>query len=290
MRKNALTICCFSCAAGAIGAFFRWLQNQLAFEESGLSKHSPLNAAVALVIAAAAVWMYFLVRHYMKSGLRPREDFGPALRGTTKLYSPVSWVIGALMLLGGLILFVTGTDMANPILVRVLAALTVLSGVFFPLAMSAARNDGPAPGAVCLYLTLPVAQFCIWLITCYKQNSTNPVVWQYAVEIIAISAALLGFYYLAGYAFGRPSPYKSLYFDMFGAFMCIMSLADDASFGEKLMFISAAAMLLFTAWMNIANMYQPEAPVPEPVQKPAPITENDIGSIIEEVRDDPEIK
>ena len=50
MRKNALTLCCFTCAAGAVGAFCRWLQNQLAFDSDGLSTKSSLNWLVALVI------------------------------------------------------------------------------------------------------------------------------------------------------------------------------------------------------------------------------------------------
>jgi fluoride ion exporter CrcB/FEX len=152
MRKNALTICCFACAAGAIGAFCRWLQNQLAFDESRTFKAEPAES--------------------------------------------------------------------------------------------------------------------------------------YAVEILAIAAALLGFYYMAGYAFGRVKPRSALYFDMLGAFLCIVSLADDGNFGEKLMFAAAASMLLFWAWMIVENLYLPEPAAPEAVPEPpeAPISEHDIPSIIEEVK------
>jgi hypothetical protein len=285
MRKNALTICCFACAAGAIGAFCRWLQNQLAFDEAGLSKQSPLNFVVALVLIGAAVWMYFLAGKFKKAGFAAHTGLKEALGGSTRFCLPAAWIIGALMLFGGLVLFVTGEDEASPMLVRILAALSLFGGVFFPLSASAAVN-GRETGVTCLFMTVPVVQFCFWLITCYKQNSTNPVLWAYAVEILAIAAALLGFYYMAGYAFGRVKPRSALYFDMLGAFLCIVSLADDGNFGEKLMFAAAASMLLFWAWMIVENLYLPEPAAPEAVPEPpeAPISEHDIPSIIEEVK------
>ena len=114
MRKNALTICCFACAAGAIGAFCRWLQNQLAFDGTGLSKQSPLNLVVALVLIGTAVWMYFLAGKFKKAGFAARTGLKEALGGSTRFCLPAAWVIGALMLFGGLVLFVTGEDEASP--------------------------------------------------------------------------------------------------------------------------------------------------------------------------------
>ncbi len=286
MRKNALTLCCFTCAAGAVGAFCRWLQNQLAFDSDGLSTKSFLNWVVALVIIAAAAGFYFFVRRIKKSGLVPAEDFGSAFRGSTRLYLPAAWVIGALMMVGALFLFANGANESSHTLLRILAVLSVFSGIFFPLAAQSTVKSADS-GLVCLYLTLPVVQFCFWLITCYKQNSTNPAVWAYAVAILAIAAALLGFYYLAGYPYGRAKPYSFLYFSMLGSFMCIMSLADNRNFGEKLMFAAAAAMLMFAAWMVVSNMRPPQSAPSQPLHTDMPqVSEKDLGSIIEEVKNE----
>ena len=98
MRKNALSICCFTCAAGAIGAFCRWLQNQLAFDETGLSAASAWNYIVPLVLIAAAVCFYCIVARYKRSGLEMTTDFYGTFDGSTRLFVPLAWVIGAAML------------------------------------------------------------------------------------------------------------------------------------------------------------------------------------------------
>lgn len=53
---------------------------------------------------------------------------------------------------------------------------------------------------------LPVLMYALWLVVCYKANDINSVVWAYAVEIIAVSVAMIGFFYNAGYVFGQPKP------------------------------------------------------------------------------------
>lgn len=285
MRKNALTICCFTCAAGAIGAFCRWLQNQTAFDAAGLSKAGIFNVIMPLVILIAAACFLFQILRLEKSGLIYPGDFQSAYRSTTKLYTPIVWILGVMMIIGAVSVFYASSSGTQPILLRVLAALSLFSGIFFPLlAMSAHRQT--AAGLRCLFASLPVIQFCFWLITSYKINSTNPTVWAYAVEIIAICAALLAFYYAAGYAFGRIKARNTVFFCMLGAFFCLVCLADDRSFGLQLMTVSAAGMLLFNGWMILSNMRPAPQPEDEPDEPPAPIRADDIGSILNEFHND----
>jgi len=291
MRKNALSICCFTCAAGAIGAFCRWLQNQLAFDETGLSAASAWNYIVPLVLIAAAVCFYCIVARYKRSGLEMTTDFYGTFDGSTRLFVPLAWVIGAAMVFGALILIATGAADANAVLYRVLAALGVISGLAFGATAMAARRRYQ-PGLVCALATAPVLQFCLWLITSYKVNSTNPTVWVYAVEILAIAAALLAFYYFAGYPYGRCKPYSSLYFSMLGAFLCIVALADDRNSGLQLMLVSAVCMQLFWAWMITAHRHAPLPSAGEtaPAEETAPAGEEkladvSVNSILDEFHD-----
>ncbi len=278
MRKNALTICCFTCAFGAIGAFCRWLQNQLAFDEAGLSAASAWNYIVPLVIIAAAVCFYTFIPKYKRSGLAMTSDFYDTFAGGTMLLVPGAWVIGGVMILGSLILIATADENVNLVLFRILAVLGVLSGVSFGLTAVCARRRFH-PGLACLFSTVPIIQFCMWLIISYKQNSTNPTVWAYAVEILAVAAALVALYFFAGYPYGRVKPYSTLYSAMLGAFLCIVALADDRNFGLQLMLVSAAAMQLFWAWLIVSRRYKPEdAPV-----KDNPVTDNPAPPAAEEL-------
>ena len=61
MYKKPLEISCYVAGAGAFGVFFRWLQDQLAFDENGLNEHSVFNLLVpAMVIASALVFRHFI--------------------------------------------------------------------------------------------------------------------------------------------------------------------------------------------------------------------------------------
>ena len=55
MQKKSLEISCYVCGAGAFGVFFRWLQDQMAFDEAGLAERSVFNYLVPLAILAAAL-------------------------------------------------------------------------------------------------------------------------------------------------------------------------------------------------------------------------------------------
>lgn len=57
--NDALIMLCYVCALGAFGAFFRWLQMQVARDsETGLINPSILNFLLPAVIIAAAVVLW----------------------------------------------------------------------------------------------------------------------------------------------------------------------------------------------------------------------------------------
>ena len=112
---------------------------------------------------------------------------------------------------------------------------------------------------------LPVLMYALWLVVCYKANDINSVVWAYAVEIIAVSVAMIGFFYNAGYVFGQPKPWHSLFFSMIGAMLCVMCIADERYFGMQLIFISTALMFMYYTWVIIQNMGKKPQKVQPPV-------------------------
>ena len=91
MRKKPLEITCYVAGAGAFGVFFRWLQDQLAFDEAGLNEKSLLNFMVpALVIASALLFRHF-VQQMKDQKLGSPEDFCGALFNPGKLFAALRW-------------------------------------------------------------------------------------------------------------------------------------------------------------------------------------------------------
>lgn len=255
MQKKSLEITCYVAGAGAFGVFLRWLQDQLAFDENGLSEPSVFNFLVPLMLLAAA-WMFtrFINKIQDDKCYVPR-DFCDALFNPGKLFAFARWAIGLLMCLGSVVLLMTSETDVDADFIRIICLLGFLSGLAFPFVLGSANYDEFANVRfVRLCMMMPILLFSAWLILCYKQNSYNSVVWSYVIEMATIIVALLAFFRIAGYAFFAPNWRKCMLAIMMGAAMCIMSLADERYMGMHIIMLSAALMLILYNWILFKNL------------------------------------
>ena len=225
MRKNAWVICCCTAVLAAFGTFFRWLQDQVCFEaETGLAVRGSIwPYAVALMIVIAAV-VLAVVCFRMKN--QPHTYFPDSLPAALA---------------------------ASPGLQRVLAVLAIAAGAAFARQMLAPGDVETASGAV-VCASMPIVLLAFWLIVSYKVNIINPTVSAYAVEILALCAALIASYEFAGFAYGRPKAIKSIFWSQFAAFLCITALPDDRAGGQQLMLAAIAGILLFQSYLTASNI------------------------------------
>ena len=250
MRKNAWVICCCTAVLAAFGTFFRWLQDQVCFEaDTGLAVRGSIwPYAVALMIVIAAV-VLAVVCFRMKN--QPHTYFPDslpaALAASPRVRTIGGIVLGALLAVGGLWLLLGSGTLASPGLQRVLAVLTIAAGAAF------ARDFAAKTGAV-VCASMPIVLLAFWLIVSYKVNIINPTVSAYAVEILALCAALIASYEFAGFAYGRPKAIKSIFWSQFAAFLCITALPDDRAGGQQLMLAAIAGILLFQSYLTASNI------------------------------------
>ncbi|NCB51480.1 MAG: hypothetical protein EOM54_06310 [Clostridia bacterium] len=255
MRKNSLVICCVTCVFGAFGAFFRWLQDLTGFEEdTGLYISGNIwSRALIVACVGAALALFVMVLDLKKKKLSLPEEYSAAMGGTTVLYRPAYIGLASLMAAGSIILIFSAFKDAYPVLQVSLSLMGLLAAAGFTLMTSATRRRRDPP-LNCFGATLIIALFCFWLIVSYRENAVGPVVWSYAIEILALACTLVAFYYIASVPFGRPKPFSAIFFSQFGAFLCIVALPDDRWTGQKIMLAAAAGMLLFLSYALIANL------------------------------------
>ena len=260
MRKESGLITLFTCAAGAIGLFIRWLQLSSAFEPAtGLPIHNaPASIAMAAAMIVYAVALIIVIRTMKDT--EKQLDYQSALRGHNILYPAAAAILGIATIVSGLLMFPGTAAELRPALWRLLASVALLCGCAYPVLALPPKRSGKDV-LTCLAALVPTIFFCIWLIVSYMSNAENPIVWAYATETLAISGATLGFYYCAGYAFGRPRPLSTAYFSHLGAFLCIVTLADTRSMPAQIMLGSAAVMLLMLSTTLIGN-FEKAKPIP----------------------------
>ena len=141
------------------------------------------------------------------------------------------------------------------LMIAVAAAVlaVVVTGVVFARQMLAPGERENDAGAL-VGVSMPMVLLVFWLIVSYKVNIINPTISAYAVEILALCAALIAFYELAGFAYGRPKAVKSIFWSQFAAFLCITALPDDRAGAQQLMLVAIAGMLLFQSYLTASNI------------------------------------
>ena len=262
MQKRSLEISCYVCGAGAFGVFFRWLQDQMAFDEAGLAERSVFNYLVPLMVLAAALLFNRFIEQAKAEKLYIPTDYCQALKNEGKLFAIARWACGLVMALGGVLLIASCETDKDAKLMYILAGLAIASGLCYPLLLGSANDKYGKlrhPTLACIGTVLPVLLFALWLVLCYKQNALNSVVWSYLIEIATTIVALLAFFRAAGFAYGAVKTWSTLFNIMLGVMMCIMSLADERYMGMHIIMLGAALQLLMYEWVLIMNM-QKKAP------------------------------
>lgn len=257
MQKRSLEISCYVCGAGAFGVFFRWLQDQMAFNEAGLAEKSVFNYLVPLLILAGALLFNRFIEQAKAEKLYIPTDFCQALRNEGRLFTIARWACGLLMVLGGVALIAGCETDKEAKMMFALAGLAIASGLSYPLLLGSANDKYGKlrhPTLACMGAVLPVLLFALWLVLCYKQNALNSVVWSYLIEMATVIVALLAFFRAAGFAFGAVKTWPTLFTIMLGVMMCLMSLADERYIGMHIIMLGAAAQLLLYTWLLIVNM------------------------------------
>lgn len=242
MRKNSILILCIAAVGGAFGFFVRWLQLRSALDaETGLMRPGAASGrvliALCVVVAAVQLLYTFRLRNRLPA---PGLDF--FARGSA-IYRFFCAAMGLLTFVAGVLLLLAALR-GRMVLCFFLALLAMFAG----LCMSALSMSATAGAAArCLCCTVPVLFFCFWLIVVYKNNASNPVIWSFCMPLLAITANVLGWFYLAGLAYDKPKPACLLFFCQYAPFLSLLSLADSAGLGEKLALLCPSLLLLAAA-------------------------------------------
>ncbi len=258
MQAQAYRITGFAAVMAAGGFMLRWLQSMQIYDaESGLADRSAginiwVIGIIIITLAVLAVWTLWLHRYV------PARD-SRALVGRGLTYRIVGCFAGGVLALSGAILLVTAQNYEMPVMQRILAVLQLLGGLSAVLLTVYAD----APETVKLRRTASVVLVlygCLFMVAVYKMNAANPVVWDFAPEVLAICAVTLALYYTAGYQFGQAKPFCGIYFCQAGMFLSVMCVIDQGMTPMAAAYASLALLLGMYGFVQTENLTRPEEP------------------------------
>jgi hypothetical protein len=108
-----------------------------------------------------------------------------------------------------------------------------------------AAFTGRSGGFYRLLSIVPPIFYSYWMILLYRDHASDPVIVNYGYECLAVAAAAMCFYFLAGCLFGKHEPGKTLFCAVMTIFLCGAVSADSAfALYEKMIILSAPLISL----------------------------------------------
>lgn len=246
--------------SGGFGIFMRWAQNLTAYEK-GTGLYISANAwgsvIAILILAFAAGLAFYIYKYAYLEGLASPKGYRDAFKiesGPGEIAHRVVWMlITILSLAASLLIYKDADETRYPSMLLVLSVLVFLNSIAFPLTAISMKNPAK-PMFLRIAFLIPIATVSFWLLYTYRADTVTPAVWRYAIEIPALCASLLGWFFISGYAYGRESDYLTIIFSVSGAFLCIVSIPDSRILGLNLLYFVNAAQLLFFVFVQAHNM------------------------------------
>ncbi|MCD7846246.1 MAG: hypothetical protein LUG57_10450 [Oscillospiraceae bacterium] len=265
MQSEAYRLTGAAAVVSAMGFMLRWLQNiNILDEETGLADKGPVSTVVVLYIAAAVLALVGCLIQ-LRRCKAPLEGEA-ALAAHTPVYTWALYAIAALLALSGVMQVFQAGDSLWPGMYRIGGLGTILGAVGLLMLASGGGSKEKAQWSRRIGSGLLILFGAIWLISAYREAATDPVLWRFAPEILAICAVLMAFYYMAGYYFDSPRPMYTLFFCELGAFLSVMPAIDDMPMGEALRFGAVALLLFVWGFVLTANLQKPDtAPTSEEI-------------------------
>lgn len=232
----------------ALGALLQVWCQRTAFD---LSADLPLSGAPALtviILFAIAVPIFAFAISLPLRGIKPQGDNSLYhIMGTPTRVAGI--LSGAAFVVGGLLRL---TRSVPPLLHRpttpeistCLVNVLLMAGGAAMVILSLSAQEQRFHVRHSLWPLLPGFAGCFWLIIYYHSNSRDAVVLRYGWILLCLMAAILAFYYQAGFAFDRVRPLRAQAFSMAGAIYAFTALPAADDFTEMFLLLGVGGWML----------------------------------------------
>lgn len=254
MRKSTL-FPALALVMGAVAAGLRMWQRTAGYDEGGL----PVRFAIPSIVLAAFLVLcaggaLFLALRQPKAledqdAAQPRGSVPSALLTAAGI---LCLVAGALNLLSffrsylnySQVLYATQKEqqealrafLSSSLLTGVLAVACVPAAAALLLRARGAKSgeEKPKPFAA----LMPSVLCWLWLIEVYRGHTSNPILWDYVLLLLAVVALLAAAYERAGFALGVGKPRRTVFSSLMALLLAVAALPDSGGIANALILIA----------------------------------------------------
>lgn len=264
MRKLIRLLPPLALALGVIGAFLRHVELVDGFDPvSGLAEP---GCAARWVLVAMTVCLFILLAVAAKLAsdrFQVVDNFRKAFYTRGYLTFVVMTVLGAAVIISTVLCInaesapMSLTGMAKWVFYAFLALAGLGMSVMAYSAYTQRDTSYLRLGSV-----MPALLYCYWLVALYRINAGNPVLADYCYGALAFAAASMGFYYSAGYAFGRRNLMGSILLGSMSIFLLTVTVADSWPRPLRAVLVATAVYLTLSNMQFLSSLKDKE-PDPE---------------------------
>ncbi len=256
MQKQAIKITGFAAVAGAVGFLLRWMQSLQIYDpttglpDRGAGVNFWLIAVIVLTGAGLAVWLWSMRSYTMPQG-------AGALVGRSPLHTVLGSLGALALLISGLVMLFASGRYLFPgfrVILGVLTMAAALCGI--ELLVQGGKSGWEKPRQ--LFSVILTLMGCFWMVVIYKENAMDPVIWRFGVEVLAVCAATVAFYYITGYHFGQECPLRTIFFCLMGMSLCMICVIDEHTGADALGYAGTAVLLGVWGYVLTANIQSPK--------------------------------
>lgn len=255
MRKFAFGTALLSLVAGGVGFILRHLYLTRAIEPDTGLPVSGATSTIALVFYTVFILLLSLALAYIvKRNFRLKEKYREIIMPANTFYLIAMGAVYTCLVVAGCI-EIAG-EISSHIIVPsqlIRAILVALTGAcLFGLTYEAVR--GRDFKLSLLYSIVPEIAMTFWLLIYYRANQTNPVLMDYVFVALALASSTFGFYFTAGYVYGRRAPMRLIFSYAAAIFFLTASLADSMKLTDKLCFAGLALFFIVNLSQFVGNL------------------------------------
>ena len=240
---------------GAVTAGLRMWQRTAGYDESGLPVRFAVPSVVlaAFLVLCAGGALYLALRRPKaledQDAAQPRGDVPSALLTAAGILSLAAGALNLLYFFRSYlnysqVLYATQKEqqdalrafLSSSLLTGLLAVACVPAAAALLLRARGAKSgeERPKPFAA----LMPSVLCWLWLIEVYRGHTSNPILWDYVLLLLAVVILLISAYERAGFALGVGKPRRTVFSSLMALLLAVAALPDCGGIANALILIA----------------------------------------------------